>query len=183
MRRAPPLGPTLGAASRALHWHDRWLPRLKTGHRRSFGCLPLVFCVFFYRYWYFLLKSGDLQIGSLLSTEFIASVIICGVLFMAIRAIMGFTRDVSELRPKLVQLENTQARLRETLTTNKELVGNLSQEVEPIQDLETKMRAHYKVMQDLQLEDEKQGLAAEEEADAGRKRRVQRKKMGFGQSD
>ncbi len=96
---------------------------------------------------------------------------------------MGFTRDVSELRPKLVQLENTHARLREALTNNKELVGNLSQEVEPIQDLEAKMRAHYEVMQDLQLEDEKQRLAAEEEADTGRKKRVQRKKMGFGESD
>jgi len=36
------------------------------------------------------------------------------------------------------------------------LVGNLSQEVEPRQDLEPKMRAHFEVMQDLQLEDEKQ---------------------------
>ena len=141
-----------------------------------------VLCIF-YNYCYVLLKSGDLLIGSLLSTELIASVNICGAFFVAIRTIMGFTRDVSELRPKLVQLENTHARLRETLTTNKELVGNLSQEVEPIHDLETKMRAHYEVMQDLQLEDEKQRLAAEEEADTGRKRRVQRKKMGFGESD
>tara|TARA_A100001037_G_scaffold133379_1_gene121006 strand:- start:9 stop:506 length:498 start_codon:yes stop_codon:yes gene_type:complete len=146
-----------------------------------------VLCIFLSRsasyYWYLLLKSGDLQIDSLLSTELIASVIICGAFFMAIRTIMGFTRDVSELRPKLVQLENTHARLREALTNNKELVGNLSQEVEPIQDLEAKMRAHYEVMQDLQLEDEKQRLAAEEEADTGRKKRVQRKKMGFGESD
>ena len=96
---------------------------------------------------------------------------------------MGFTRDVSELRPKLVQLENTLTRLREALANNEELVGNLSQEVEPRRDLETKMRAHFEVMQDLQLEDEKQRLAAEEEADTGRKRRVQRKKMGFGEND
>ena len=96
---------------------------------------------------------------------------------------MGFTRDVSELRPKLVQLENTLTRLREALANNKELVGNLSQEVEPRRDLETKMRAHFEVMQDLLLEDEKERLAAEEEADTGRKRRVQRKKMGFGEND
>ena len=92
--------------------------------------LSLSFC-----YWHLILKSGDLQIDSLLSTELIASIIICGAFFMAIRSIMGFTRDVSELRPKLVQLENTHARLREALTNNKELVGNLSQKVEPIQDL------------------------------------------------
>ena len=102
---------------------------------------------------------------------------------MAIGSIVGFTRDESELRPKLVHLEITLTRLREALANNKELVGNLSQEVEPIQDLEAKMRAHFEVMQDLQLEDEKQRLAAEEEADTGRKRRVQRKKMGFDEND
>ena len=73
-----------------------------------------VFC-----YWHLILKSGDLLIESLLSTELIASIIICGAFFMAIRSIMDFTRDVSELRPKLVQLENTHARLREALTNNK----------------------------------------------------------------
>ena len=93
---------------------------------------------------------------------------------------MGFTKDVSELRPKLTQLENTLDRIRTTLTDNKELVGNLSQEVEPIQELERKMRAHYGVMQDLQLEDEKRRLAAEAEAEAGtgRKMRTERKEIG-----
>ena len=39
-------------------------------------------------------------------------------LFLSIRSIMGFTRDVSELRPKLVQLENTLTRLREALAND-----------------------------------------------------------------
>lgn len=93
---------------------------------------------------------------------------------------MGFTKDISELRPKLIQLENTLDRMRTTLTDSKELVGNLSQEVEPIQDLEGKMRAHYEIMQDIQLEDEKKRLAAEAEAEAetGRKMRTGRKQIG-----
>ena len=93
---------------------------------------------------------------------------------------MGFTKDVSELRPKLIQLENTLDRMRATLTDNKELAANLSQKVEPIQDLEGKMRAHYEIMQDLQLEDEKKRLAAEAEAEAGtgRKMRTERKEIG-----
>ena len=79
-------------------------------------CIFLTLSVFCY--WHLILKSGDLLIESLLSTELIASIIICGAFFMAIRTIMGFTRDVSELRPKLVQLENTLTRLREALAND-----------------------------------------------------------------
>ena len=38
-------------------------------------------------------------------------------------------------------------------------------------------------MQELQLNEEKKKLAEEEEAETGRKRRIQRKKMGFGESE
>ena len=125
-------------------------------------------------------KQRRQTIDSLISDELVASIIICGTFFMVIRTIMGFTKDISELRPKLIQLENTLDRMRTTLTDSKELVGNLSQEVEPIQDLEGKMRAHYEIMQDIQLEDEKKRLAAEAEAEAetGRKMRTGRKQIG-----
>ena len=101
---------------------------------------------------------------------------------MAIRTILGFTRTVAELRPKLSQIENTLNRVREGMKENKELVDNLSTEVTPIRDLEGKMRGHYEDMQELQLNEEKKKLA-EEEAETGRKRRIQRKKMGFGESE
>ena len=102
---------------------------------------------------------------------------------MAIRTILGFTRTVAELRPKLSQIENTLNRVREGMKENKELVDNLSTEVTPIRDLEGKMRGHYEDMQELQLNEEKKKLAEEEEAETGRKRRIQRKKMGFGESE
>ena len=67
------------------------------------------------------------------------------------------------------------------MKANKVIVDNLSKEVAPIQDLEGKMREHYEDMQELQLNEEKRKIAEEEET--GRKRRIQRKKMGYGEGD
>ena len=69
------------------------------------------------------------------------------------------------------------------MKANKEIVDNLTKEVAPIQDLEGKMREHYEDMQELQLNEEKRKIAEEEEEETGRKRRIQRKKMGYGESD
>ena len=44
------------------------------------------------------------------------------------------------------------------------------------------MREHYEDMQELQLNEEKRKITEEEE-ETGRKRRIQRKKMGYGESD
>ena len=102
---------------------------------------------------------------------------------MAIRTILVFTREISALRPKLSNAEHTLDRLRAGMKDNKERVGELSDVVDPIRELEGKMRAYYEAMQDLVMDDEKKKLAEEQDAESGRKRRIQRKKMGFGESE
>ena len=67
--------------------------------------------------------------------ELIASVVICGALFMAIRTILDFTRDLGDLRPKLSKIESILARFRDGMKDNKERVGTLSKEIAPIEDL------------------------------------------------
>ena len=67
--------------------------------------------------------------------ELIARVVICGALFMAIRMILGFTRDLGDLRPKLSKIESILARFRDGMKDNKERVGTLSKEIAPIEDL------------------------------------------------
>jgi predicted nucleic acid-binding Zn-ribbon protein len=100
---------------------------------------------------------------------------------MAIRTILGFTRDLADLRPKLSKIESTLDRIRDRMKDNKELVGTLSKEVAQIEDLEGKMRAHYEAIQEQEREAEKKNIEAEEDEQSGRKRRIQRKKMGFGE--
>jgi hypothetical protein len=128
-------------------------------------------------------KQRRHRIGSLLSTELIASVVICGALLMAIRTILVFTRDVADLRPKLSKIESALDRTRDRMADNKELVSTLSKEVAPIEDLEGKMRAHYEAIQEQEREAEKKNIENEEDELSGRKRRIQRKKMGFGESE
>ena len=128
-------------------------------------------------------RSWRLAIGFLLSTELIASVVICGALFMAIRTILGFTRDIEDLRPKLFKIENTLERIRTVMKDNKERVGILSVEVAPIEDLEGRMRSHYEAMQELELAAEKRKIAEEENEQSGRSHRIKRTRMGFGADD
>ena len=130
-----------------------------------------------------LTKQRRHRIGSLLSTELIASVVICGTLFMAIRTILGFTRDLGDLRPKLSKIESLLGRVRDGMKDNTERVSTLSEEIAPIEDLEGKMRAHYEGIQEQDRNEEKKKIAEEEEEQSGRKRRIQRKKMGFGEHE
>ena len=103
-------------------------------------------------------KQRRHRIGSLLSTELIASVVICGALLMAIRTILVFTRDVADLRPKLSKIESALDRIRDRMADNKELVSTLSKEVAPIEDLEGKMRAHYEGLQEQERNAEKKKI-------------------------
>ena len=146
-----------------------------------------LFCIFARQFTSFrsqcLTKQRRHRIGSLLSTELIASVVICGTLFMAIRTILGFTRDLGDLRPKLSKIESILDRIRDGMKDNKERVGTLSEQIAPIEDLEGKMRAHYEGIQEQDRNEEKRKIAEEEEEQSGRKRRIQRKKMGFGENE
>ena len=102
---------------------------------------------------------------------------------MAIRTILGFTRDIEDLRPKLFKIENTLERIRTVMKDNKERVGILSVEVAPIEDLEGRMRSHYEAMQELELAAEKRKIAEEENEQSSRSHRIKRKRMGFGADD
>ena len=61
---------------------------------------------------------------------------------MAIRTILGVTRDLGDLRPKLSKIESILGRVRDGTKDNTERVSTLSEEIAPIEDIEGKMRAH-----------------------------------------
>ena len=102
---------------------------------------------------------------------------------MSIRTILGFTRDIEDLRPKLFKIENTLERIRTEVKDNKERVGILSVEVAPIEDLEGRMRSHYEAMQELELAAEKRKIAEEENEQSGSNHRIQSKRKGFGEDN
>ena len=101
---------------------------------------------------------------------------------MAIGTILGFTRDLGDLRPKLSKIESLLGRVRDGIKDNTERVSTLSEEIAPIEDIEGKMRAHYEGIQEQERNAEKKKIEEEEEQ-SGRKRRIQRKKMGFGEHE
>jgi len=95
---------------------------------------------------------------------------------MAIRTFIGFSQNISTLRPKLDQIDKVLNRIRLNLQTNKERIENLNLDLSPIQDLEQKMRTHYEIIQDLALDEEKKNLREEKEAESGGKRTIERKR-------
>ena len=95
---------------------------------------------------------------------------------------MGFTRDLGDLRPKLSKIESILGRVRDGTKDNTERVSTLSEEIAPIEDIEGKMRAYYEGIQEQERNAEKKEIEEEEEQ-SGRKRRIQRKKMGFGENE
>ena len=98
---------------------------------------------------------------------------------MAIRTFLGFSQNISTLRPKLDQVDKVLNRMRLNLQANKERIEDLNLDLSPIQDLEQKMRTYYEIIQDLALDEEKKNLREEreeKEVESGSKRTIERKK-------
>ena len=116
---------------------------------------------------------------AVLSTEVLAGVLIIGAFAMAIRSTLHFSKAAADLRPRLNEVDQELKRLRSGMTERKKAVQSLSAEVAPVKEKETQMRVYYEDLQSMDIEHEKQEHAESEQNDAERRRRIQRKKMGF----
>ena len=104
-------------------------------------------------------------LGSLLSPEVIASILVVGSMVMSIRSILFLNRTASELRPKLEALERQLQNLKNGMGEKKKRVAELTPIVDPLKAAADKMTNYYEHLTDMRLEEEK---------------RVQRTKMGMG---
>jgi len=118
-------------------------------------------------------------LDSILSTEVIAGIIIIGGFAMCIRSILAFTNSATELRPKLTEIERQLGNLRDGMKERKDKVADLNEVVSPLKDREGRMRSYFDQMKKLELDDQKEQMAAQAEEESKRTRRIQRKKMGY----
>lgn len=116
---------------------------------------------------------------AVLSTEVLAGILIIGAFAMAIRSTLQFTKGAAALRPKLNEVDQELRRLRSGMAERKKAVQSLSAEVAPVKEKETQMRVYYEEIQTMDIEHEKQQHAESEQNESERRRRIQRKKMGF----
>ena len=118
-------------------------------------------------------------LDAVLTTEVIAGVLIISGFAMAIRSVLHFTKEASDLHLKLGEIERELSKLRDGMGEKKKAVDSLSQAVAPIRERESKIRLYYEELREADIAEEKKEQAQEEEKEAQRQKRVQRKKMGL----
>lgn len=116
---------------------------------------------------------------ALLSPEVLAGIVAIAALGMAVRALLAFSSDNSELRPKLDKIENDLNRYRDGMKEQKEIVEELEKVVRPLADSEEELRTYYEQLKALEMEVERQEAKTAADDEEARRRRIQRKRMGY----
>ncbi len=115
-----------------------------------------------------------------LSTEVIAGVLIVASLAMAVRSILFFTRESTGIAPRLMKIESDLEKWRGGMGDKKQIVADLTVVVDPLREREGRLRMYYDSLKNMEVDHEKNEAKESEEQEQARKKRVQRKKMGFG---
>ena len=115
-----------------------------------------------------------------LSTEGIAGVLIVASLAMAVRSILFFTRESTGIAPKLMKIESDLEKWRGGMADKKKIVAELTVVVDPLREREGRLRMYYDSLKNMEVDHEKNEAKQSEEQEQARKKRVQRKKMGYG---
>ncbi len=115
----------------------------------------------------------------LLTPQVISCIIILGMLILTIRSILLYSRHLSELQPRLHQLDRELARRLEGMGDRRKAVADLAAQVNPLEAKESVLRAYYEELRDLEAQEEKRALAQQQAYEAEKKVRISRKKMGI----
>ena len=117
-------------------------------------------------------------LDSLLSQEVIAGIIIIFAFAMCVRTILSYTNQVSELRPKISEIDRKLNSQRNGMKKYQSKVEQLSETVRPLKEREALMRSYYDQMRNTELEQERKQMAEQAEEEDKRDRSIQRKNLG-----
>ena len=120
-----------------------------------------------------------MNFSDFLTTEVIAGIIITAALVMSVRSTLMFTRQASEIAPKLQKIEIALAKIRDGMAEKKKIVKDLTVIVDPLRARESKLREYHDRIRNLEVNNERESAAKEEKDEADKRKRIQRKKMGF----
>ena len=112
-------------------------------------------------------------LNALLTPGTIAPILIIAAFAMSIRFVLRFTRDATDLRPKMTEVVRELTKLRKNMADRKKKVEILAQQVAPIKEQENKIRLYYEQLEDLKIEEEKKEQKLAEE------QKIQPKQRGF----
>lgn len=97
---------------------------------------------------------------------------------MCIRTILSYTNQVSELRPKISEIDRKINSHRNGMKSYQSKVEKLSEVVRPLKEREALMRGYYDQMKNTELEQERKQMADQAQEEDKRDRSIQRKTLG-----
>ena len=104
-------------------------------------------------------------------------VITIGAFAMSVRSIITFSNEVTELRPKLTEIERRLNRVRDGMQSHQAKVDKLSESVRPLKQQEHSLRSYYDEIKRLELDMEREKLVSEQDKEGKKELNIQRKKL------
>ena len=122
-------------------------------------------------------------LNSLLTLEAGASVLVAGALAIVVRSFNLYSKEASDLQPKLKRVNKELNRLREQIEPKKKLISQLNKEIVPLREKEKEFDDFFQTLRQVELEEKKEVADEQEKNSADERRKLQRRRMGFGGSD
>ena len=104
---------------------------------------------------------------------------IAAALIMGVRSILVFSRQAAEMAPKILKLDANLSRIRDSMESRKKSVKDLTVIVDPLRIQEGRIRDYFEKIKNMELDHERESADQEEKDEAEKRKRIQRKKMGF----
>ena len=113
----------------------------------------------------------------LLSTEVIASLIILSAISMSVRSITAFSKTLSEMRPKLTEVERRLDRVRDGMEIHQSKLAGLSKSVSPLQQQKSDLQSYYDEIRNLDLKLEQEKIVSEKSKEGKKELDIRRKNL------
>ena len=109
----------------------------------------------------------------------VAGIIIVGALVMTVRSILMFTRQAGEMAPKVQKLDMMLNKIRDGMAEKKKKSSKTSPSSSTLCGRGRESCDYYEQIKEIELTYERESAEKREKDEAEKRKRIQRKKMGF----
>ncbi len=113
----------------------------------------------------------------ILSTEVVTGLITIGAISMSVRSIIAFSKTVSELRPKLTEVDRRLNRKLDGMENHKSKVTGLNELISPLKQQKSNLQSYYNEIKRLEFTLEREKLVSEQSKGAKKDLEIQCKNL------
>ena len=113
----------------------------------------------------------------ILSTEVIAGLIILSAISMSVRSLTAFSNTLSELRPKLAEVDRRIDHVSDGMEGNQSKLAHLSELVSPLKKQETNLKSYYSQIRKLEFQLEREKLVSEQSKEERKDLNIRRRNL------